>query len=165
MPSRWAPFGATLEADAPKGHADEFVAAGDFLAYKFPVWQWCVPSHPHRPRDGPGIRLLIPLLRRVYRARGDASRARDYLPADKQYLITRNGAMPLSKGNQRAQVGRADPPLPTARSLRPTTTVPCLRRANALAYTDADEDAERLLSFMDEVRCLLPPCARGCRTA
>lgn len=28
-----------------------------------------------------------------------------------------------------------------------TRGVPCLRRATALAYTDADEDAERLLSF------------------
>ncbi|EMD37691.1 E2-like enzyme [Gelatoporia subvermispora B] len=69
---------------------EEFVAAGDFLAYKFPVWSW---------------------------ERGDASKARDYLPADKQYLVTRG--------------------------------VPCLRRATALAYTDADEDAERLLSFGD----------------
>ncbi|KAI0721161.1 putative E2-like enzyme, partial [Fomitopsis betulina] len=69
---------------------EEFVAAGDFLAYKFPVWSW---------------------------SKGDASKARDYLPADKQYLVTRG--------------------------------VPCLRRATALAYTDADEDAERLLSFGD----------------
>jgi ubiquitin-like-conjugating enzyme ATG3 len=27
--------------------------------------------------------------------------------------------------------------------------VPCLRRATSLAYTDADEDAERLLNFAD----------------
>ncbi|KII92638.1 hypothetical protein PLICRDRAFT_172704 [Plicaturopsis crispa FD-325 SS-3] len=67
---------------------EEFVAAGDFLAYKFPVWSW---------------------------EKGDASKARDYLPTDKQYLLTRG--------------------------------VPCLRRATSLAYTDADEDAERLLSF------------------
>ncbi|WVQ80953.1 hypothetical protein IAT38_003060 [Cryptococcus sp. DSM 104549] len=70
---------------------EEFVAAGDFLTFKFPVWQW---------------------------EKGDASRTRDFLPADKQYLITRN--------------------------------VPCLRRATAINYTDADEDAEKLLSFMDE---------------
>ncbi|KAL0956765.1 hypothetical protein HGRIS_002885 [Hohenbuehelia grisea] len=69
---------------------EEFVAAGDFLVYKFPVWTW---------------------------EKGDASKARDYLPADKQYLLTRG--------------------------------VPCLRRATSLAYTDADEDAERLLSFGD----------------
>ncbi|KAJ6476016.1 putative E2-like enzyme [Mycena vitilis] len=67
---------------------EEFVAAGDFLAYKFPVWTW---------------------------EAGDSSKAKDYLPADKQYLVTRG--------------------------------VPCLRRATSLAYTDADEDAERLLSF------------------
>ncbi|KAI0373942.1 hypothetical protein BV20DRAFT_961840 [Pilatotrama ljubarskyi] len=69
---------------------EEFVAAGDFLTYKFPVWTW---------------------------EKGDPSKARDYLPSDKQYLLTRG--------------------------------VPCLRRATALAYTDADEDAERLLSFGD----------------
>ncbi len=51
------------------------------------------------------------------REKGDSSKARDYLPADKQYLMTRG--------------------------------VPCLRRATALAYTDEDEDAERLLSFGD----------------
>jgi ubiquitin-like-conjugating enzyme ATG3 len=49
------------------------------------------------------------------REKGDPSKAKDYLPADKQYLVTRG--------------------------------VPCLRRATSLAYTDADEDAERLLSF------------------
>ncbi|GAA5852734.1 hypothetical protein JCM9279_003950 [Rhodotorula babjevae] len=42
---------------------DEFVAAGDFLVYKFPVWQW----------EG-----------------GDPTKARDFLPKDKQYLISRN---------------------------------------------------------------------------
>ena len=30
-----------------------------------------------------------------------------------------------------------------------TRGIPCLRRATSLAYTDADEDAERLLSFGD----------------
>ncbi|KDQ55750.1 hypothetical protein JAAARDRAFT_208531 [Jaapia argillacea MUCL 33604] len=67
---------------------EEFVAAGDFLTYKFPVWSW---------------------------EKGDTSKARDYLPSDKQYLVTRG--------------------------------VPCLRRATSLVYTDADEEAERLLSF------------------
>ena len=51
------------------------------------------------------------------RKKGDDSKARDFLPKDKQYLVT--------------------------------TGVPCLRRATAIAYTDADEDAERLLSFGD----------------
>ncbi|THU94195.1 hypothetical protein K435DRAFT_966985 [Dendrothele bispora CBS 962.96] len=69
---------------------EEFVAAGDFLVYKFPVWSW---------------------------EKGDPSKARDFLPADKQYLVTRG--------------------------------VPCLRRASSLAYTDAEEDAERLLTFDD----------------
>ncbi|KAF4621106.1 hypothetical protein D9613_000144 [Agrocybe pediades] len=69
---------------------EEFVAAGDFLVYKFPVWTW---------------------------EKGDATKTRDFLPADKQYLVTRG--------------------------------VPCLRRATSLAYTDADADEERLLSFAD----------------
>jgi len=69
---------------------EEFVAAGDFLVYKFPVWRW---------------------------EKGDSSKSRDFLPTDKQYLVTRG--------------------------------VPCLRRATSLAYTDADEDAERLVSFGD----------------
>ncbi|TEB28478.1 hypothetical protein FA13DRAFT_1735619 [Coprinellus micaceus] len=69
---------------------EEFVAAGDFLVYKFPVWGW---------------------------EKGDDSKVRDFLPREKQYLVTRG--------------------------------VPCLRRAQSLAYTDADEDAERLVSFGD----------------
>ncbi|KAJ3110103.1 E2-like enzyme [Phlyctochytrium bullatum] len=40
-----------------------FVAAGDFLVYKCPTWSW---------------------------AAGQPSKRRDYLPADKQYLVTRN---------------------------------------------------------------------------
>ena len=31
--------------------------------------------------------------------------------------------------------------------------VPCLRRATAINYTDADGDAEKLMSFLDEVSC------------
>ncbi|BGP26822.1 autophagy-related protein 3 [Rhodotorula toruloides] len=42
---------------------DEFVAAGDFLVYKFPTWQW---------------------------EAGETGKARDFLPKDKQYLISRN---------------------------------------------------------------------------
>ncbi|GAA6041477.1 hypothetical protein JCM8097_001895 [Rhodosporidiobolus ruineniae] len=42
---------------------DEFVAAGDFLVYKFPTWQW---------------------------EAGEPGKARDFLPKDKQYLISRN---------------------------------------------------------------------------
>ncbi|KDN39016.1 hypothetical protein K437DRAFT_259218 [Tilletiaria anomala UBC 951] len=41
---------------------EEFVAAGDFLTYKFPTWSWAV---------------------------GDNSKLRDFLPSDKQYLISR----------------------------------------------------------------------------
>ncbi|KAJ3194303.1 Arabinose-proton symporter (Arabinose transporter) [Irineochytrium annulatum] len=42
---------------------DEFVAAGDFLVYKCPTWTW---------------------------SGGQEGKRRDYLPANKQYLITRN---------------------------------------------------------------------------
>lgn len=63
------------------------------------------------------LRLISSLNNDTLREKGDASKARDYLPADKQYLVTHG--------------------------------VPCLRRATSLAYTDADEDAERLLSFGD----------------
>lgn len=58
--------------------------------------------------------LIFP---KYVREAGDSSKAREYLPANKQYMVTRK--------------------------------VPCLRRATSLAYTDADEDAERLLSFGD----------------
>ena len=51
------------------------------------------------------------------REKGDASKTRDFLPSDKQYLAMRG--------------------------------IPCLCRATSLAYTDADEDTERLLSFTD----------------
>ncbi|KAG0145964.1 hypothetical protein CROQUDRAFT_658073 [Cronartium quercuum f. sp. fusiforme G11] len=68
---------------------EEFVAAGDFLCYKFPTWSW---------------------------ESGDSSKRRDFLPDNKQYLISRN--------------------------------VACLRRASQMVYTDADEDAETMMSFV-----------------
>lgn len=82
--------------------------------YKFPVWTWYVFPHPLPCPPPPS---LTPPSPRAPREKGDASKTRDFLPADKQYLVTRG--------------------------------VPCLRRATSLAYTDADEDAERLLSFAD----------------
>ena len=42
---------------------EEFVAAGDFLVYKFPTWQW---------------------------AGGLDGKRKDYLPKDQQYLVTKN---------------------------------------------------------------------------
>ncbi|CAG8589458.1 16833_t:CDS:2 [Acaulospora colombiana] len=66
---------------------EEFVVAGDFLVYKFPLWSW---------------------------QKGDA-KPREHLPADKQYLLLQGA--------------------------------PCPRRATALVYTDAEEDAERLVSM------------------
>ncbi|KAA1093318.1 E2-like enzyme [Puccinia graminis f. sp. tritici] len=44
---------------------EEFVAAGDFLCYKFPTWSW---------------------------EAGDGTKRRDFLPENKQYLISRNVA-------------------------------------------------------------------------
>ena len=46
----------------------EFVAAGDYLVFKFPTWQWAVPTSSS---------LLVP-----------------YLPPDKQFLVTRNVPCP-----------------------------------------------------------------------
>ena len=76
------------------------------------------------------------LKRLTAREKGDSSRARDFLPADKQYLITRNGELSCLVSTQSSCI------------------VPCLRRATAINYTDADEDAEKLMSFLDEVSCL-----------
>lgn len=42
---------------------DEFVEAGDYLVYRFPTWQWS-PAEP--------------------------SKAKDFLPAEKQFLVTRH---------------------------------------------------------------------------
>ena len=70
--------------------------------------------YPHHLRRK-NFQLII--VDKLVREKGDATKTRDFLPADKQYLVTRG--------------------------------VPCLRRATSLAYTDADEDAERLLSFTD----------------
>ncbi|GAA6007128.1 hypothetical protein JCM10207_001519 [Rhodosporidiobolus poonsookiae] len=73
---------------------EEFVAAGDFLCYKFPTWQW---------------------------EAGDAAKARDFLPKDKQYLVSRNVPC-LRRVSQLGQQGGGQ-----------------------------DEYAEMLLSFADEL--------------
>lgn len=57
---------------------DEFVAAGDFLVYKFPTWKW---------------------------ESGEPAKRRDYLPADKQYLIQR-GVPCLRRASQLANEAR-----------------------------------------------------------
>jgi hypothetical protein len=72
------------------------VAAGDFLTFKFPVWQWCV----HSPEFTESAHT---------REKGDAGRARDFLPADKQYLITRNGTCRRGKKHSRQHSGVTRP--------------------------------------------------------
>ena len=42
----------------------EFIAAGEFLQHRFPTWTW---------------------------ESGDSKHQREFLPAEKQYLVTRNG--------------------------------------------------------------------------
>lgn len=61
--------------------SEEFVAAGDFLTYKFPVWSWCVRQ----------FIFTASVLIETFREKGEASKAKDYLPAEKQYLVTRGG--------------------------------------------------------------------------
>jgi ubiquitin-like-conjugating enzyme ATG3 len=94
---------------------EEFVAAGDFLVYKFPTWSW----------EG-----------------GDKSKRRDYLPEDKQYLISRNGEC--------AHFACGIALLFCLLVLNRGGTVPCLRRCSQMVYTDADEDAEALISALAE---------------
>lgn len=58
-------FGGIVDklADSKRSCAtEEFVAAGDFLSYKFPTWSW---------------------------SSGEGSKTRDFLPKDKQYLISK----------------------------------------------------------------------------
>lgn len=64
----WASPARTSSAFLDKGvlTPEEFVRAGDELVYRCPTWSW------------EGIATGM-----------DAKRVRDYLPADKQYLITR----------------------------------------------------------------------------
>lgn len=57
---------------------DEFVAAGDFLVYKFPTWKW---------------------------EQGEPGKRRDYLPAEKQYLVQR-GVPCLRRAAQLADEAR-----------------------------------------------------------
>lgn len=64
----WAAPTRTTSAFLEKGvlTPEEFVRAGDELVYRCPTWSW----------EGVGTGM-------------DAKKVRDYLPADKQYLITR----------------------------------------------------------------------------
>ena len=59
----WAGLGRGLTLHLTS--SDEFVAAGDFLAYKFPTWTWSPASST------------------------DAKYTREFLPPSKQYLVSR----------------------------------------------------------------------------
>ena len=100
---------------------DEFVAAGEFLVYKFPTWQW---------------------------ESGDKTKARDYLPADKQYLVQRNGEQSI-RISKMGDPGCAD--ALAAAWLIPPRTVPCIRRVSQMQnYAGGDEqedEGETLMSF------------------
>ena len=58
----------TVSAFLEKGvlSVPEFILAGDNLVAKCPTWSWCP---------------------------GDPSKRKPYLPADKQFLVTRNGML------------------------------------------------------------------------
>ncbi|KAJ2400033.1 E2-like enzyme [Coemansia sp. RSA 2559] len=58
---------------------EEFVAAGDYLVFKCPTWTW---------------------------EKGNPSKRRDYLPADKQFLVTRN--VPCLRRADQMTVGMDD---------------------------------------------------------
>lgn len=53
------------------------------MTYKFPVWSW------YASNSIVSISLWAILVDKCYREAGEASRTRDFLPSDKQYLITR----------------------------------------------------------------------------
>jgi ABC-type tungstate transport system permease subunit len=60
---------------------EEFVAAGDFLAYKFPVWSWYVAIH-----------FISDSADRSHREKAETAKTTvEYLPKDKQYLVSRGG--------------------------------------------------------------------------
>ncbi len=63
----------------------EFVQAGDYLVRTCPTWAWCVRC----PRLSSAREQIRSLSR--FREGGDPKKKRNFLPADKQYLVTRNG--------------------------------------------------------------------------
>lgn len=72
---------------------EEFVKAGDLLVYKCPTWRWCALIKAHaRTYASMCADSLVFACMFSCRESGDPSLRRTYLPADKQYLVTRNGA-------------------------------------------------------------------------
>lgn len=76
---------------------EEFVTSGEYLVKTCSTWTWCVAldgsvlSHADNYQGSDQyrhIRLDVPVL---HREAGDPARAKEWLPKDKQYLVTRKG--------------------------------------------------------------------------
>jgi ubiquitin-like-conjugating enzyme ATG3 len=97
----------TVSAFLEKGvlSVPEFILAGDNLVSKCPTWSWCAPSPPWSKDPffifyfwvGWGwclIDLIVWWVLVVFcREAGDPSKRKSYFPADKQFLVTRNGML------------------------------------------------------------------------
>ena len=65
------------------------------------------------------------------------------------WLIAKTKWVLVTYEQEKGDASKTQGFLPSDKQYLATRGVPCLRRATSLAYTDADEDAERLLSFTD----------------
>lgn len=92
---------------------EEFVAAGDFLSYKFPTWQWSA---------------------------GESSKAREYLPRDKQFLISK-GVPCFRRVSQLREKRRRSRLISSPSS---TTSLSRLER-EARKFGGASDDTEQVL--------------------
>lgn len=63
---------------------EEFVCAGDYLVFKCPTWQWHKPGSKSRSKSQGRSSLT-----ETYSSSNSAYVERDFLPKDKQYLVTR----------------------------------------------------------------------------
>lgn len=88
----------TVSAFKKKGvlSISEFILAGDNLVAKCPTWSWLAPFFLLSSLSRFDISfelgfLFVDLVREA----GEPSKRKSYLPADKQYLITRNGRLAI----------------------------------------------------------------------